>query len=163
MEFFESPLPRSGGIDLNKPRIRATLATVLALAAASARFTVTDLATKVHTMTGHTDYTTRQAAYDLRKLRGKDLMVKPGRSRRCHLSAQPARTITALLILREQVIAPILAGVRSPPNGPQTRHLDPRRSRLRSPPYQHAIPLPPPRHHHRSRRGIDNFLSIEVS
>jgi hypothetical protein len=117
------PLPsrlgttRIGGIDLNKPRIRTTLAAVLTLAAAPDGFTVTDLATKVHTMTGHTDYTTRQAAYDLRKLRGKDLIVKPGRSRRYHLPAQPARTITALLTLREQVIAPILAGVRSPRMG----------------------------------------------
>jgi hypothetical protein len=61
-------------------------------------------------MTGQTNYTTRQAAYDLRKLRGKDLLA----SRRYHLPPQPARTITALFTLREQVIAPILAGVRSP-------------------------------------------------
>ena len=32
-------------------------------------------------MTGHTGYTIRQAAYDLRKLRGKDLSTKPGRTR----------------------------------------------------------------------------------
>jgi hypothetical protein len=68
-------------------------------------------------MTGHTDYTNRQAAYDLRKLRGKDLIGKPGRSRRYHLPAQPARIITALLTLREQVIGPILAGTRSPRMG----------------------------------------------
>ena len=30
-------------------------------------------------MTGHTGYTIRQAAYDLRKLRGKNLITKPGR------------------------------------------------------------------------------------
>jgi len=114
------PLPshlgatRIGGIDLNKPRIRSTLAAVLALAAAPGGFTVQDLTTKVHTMTGQTTDTTRQAAYDLRKLRGKDLLVTPGRSRRYHLPAQPARTITALLTLREQVINPILAGIRSP-------------------------------------------------
>jgi hypothetical protein len=116
----ELPLPtrrgatRIGGVDLNKPRIRSTLAAVLALAAAPGGFTVTDLTAKVHAMTGQTNYTTRQAAYDLRKLRGKDLLTKPGRSRRYHLPPQPARTITALLTLREQVIAPILAGVRSP-------------------------------------------------
>ncbi len=114
------PLPshigatRIGGIDLNKPRIRATLAAVLALAPAPDGFTVTDLATKVHTMTGQTDYTTRQAAYDLRKLRGKELIVKPGRSRRYQVPAPAARTIAALLALRDHVIAPILAGVRSP-------------------------------------------------
>jgi hypothetical protein len=106
-----------GGIDLNKPRIRSALAAVLALAPAPGGFTVQDLTTKVHTMTGHTDYTNRQAAYDLRKLRGKDLIGKPGRSRRYHLPAQPARIITALLTLREQVISPILAGIRSPRMG----------------------------------------------
>ncbi|MGH3752322.1 MAG: hypothetical protein ACRDRP_06420 [Pseudonocardiaceae bacterium] len=117
------PLPshigatRIGGIDLNKPRIRATLAAVLALAPAPDGFTVTDLATKVHTMTGQTDYTTRQAAYDLRKLRGKELIVKPGRSRRYQVPAPAARTIAALLALRDHVIAPILAGVRSPRMG----------------------------------------------
>ena len=68
-------------------------------------------------MTGQTTYTTRQAAYDLRKLRSKDLIVKPGRSRRYHLPPQPARIITALLTLREQVIGPILAGIRSPRMG----------------------------------------------
>ena len=122
------PLPsrigatRIGGIDLNKPRIRSTLAAVLALAAAPGGFTVQDLTTKVHTMTGQTTYTTRQAAYDLRKLRGKDLIVKPGRSRRYHLPAQPARSITALLTLREQVISPILAGIRSPRLGRKPTH-----------------------------------------
>jgi hypothetical protein len=122
------PLPsqlgatRIGGIDLNKPRIRSTLAAVLALAAAPGGFTVTDLATKVHTMTGQTTYTTRQAAYDLRKLRGKNLITKPGRSRRYHLPSQPARIITALLTLREQVISPILAGIRSPRLGRKPTH-----------------------------------------
>jgi hypothetical protein len=108
-----------GGIDLNKPRMRAVLAAVLALAPAPGGFSVHDLAVKVHAMTGHTDYTIRQAAYDLRKLRGKDFIVKPGRTRRYHLPPQPARIITALLTLREQVISPILAGVRSPRMGPK--------------------------------------------
>ena len=68
-------------------------------------------------MTGHTGYTIRQAAYDLRKLRGKQLITKPGRTRRYHLDPRTAGTIAALLTLREQVIAPILAGVRSPRMG----------------------------------------------
>jgi hypothetical protein len=93
------------------------LAAVLALAAAPGGFTVGQLAVKVCTMTGQTGYTNRQAAYDLRKLRGKHLIDKPGRSRRYHLSPDAARTITALLTLRDHVIAPILAGVRSPRKG----------------------------------------------
>jgi hypothetical protein len=75
---------------------------------------VADLASKVSAMTGHADYTVRQAAYDLRKMRGKSLVDKPGRSRRYHVPPAGAHTISALLTLRDQVIVPILAGVRSP-------------------------------------------------
>lgn len=124
------PLPsqigatKVGGIDLNKPRIRTVLAAVLALAIAPSGFTVADLAAKVTAITGG-HYTTRQAAYDLRKLRGKQFVLKPGRSRRYHVPPVAARTITALLALRDHVIAPILAGVRSPRNGRKPAHWTP--------------------------------------
>jgi len=119
----ELPLPsqagpfRIAGIDLNKPRIRAALAAALALAAEPGGFTVAEHAAKVRQITGQDDYTTRQAAYDLRKLRGKQLLARPGRTRRYHIPPNAARTITALLALRDHVIAPILAGVRSPRMG----------------------------------------------
>ncbi len=67
-------------------------------------------------MTGQSaaDYTIRQAAYDLRKLRAKALISKPGRSRRYVVPPAGVRTISALLTLRDQVIVPLLAGMRSP-------------------------------------------------
>jgi hypothetical protein len=108
---------RIAGVDLNKPRIRAALSAALALAAAPGGFTVTEHAAKVRQITGHDGYTTRQAAYDLRKLRGKQLIDKPGRTRRYHVPPPAARTISALLTLRDHVIGPILAGVRSPRMG----------------------------------------------
>ena len=117
------PLPsrvgaaRIAGVDLNKPRIRAALAAALALAPAPAGFTVAEHTAKVRRMAGHHGYTTRQAAYDLRKLRGKQLIDKAGRTRRYHVPPPAARTIAALLTLRDHVIAPILAGVRSPRMG----------------------------------------------
>jgi len=95
---------------------------VFALAATPAGFTVKDLALKVHAMTGHTDYTIREAAYDLRKLRGKDLVIKPDRSHRYQVPSHAARTIAALITLREHVIAPILAGIRSPRMGRKPAH-----------------------------------------
>jgi len=119
----ELPLPsqigtaRVGGIDLNKPRMRAALAAALALAAAPHGFTVAEHAAKVAIMTGLAGYTSRQASYDLRKLRGKGLAVKPATTRRYQIPPGAARTIAALLALRDQVIAPILAGVRSPRRG----------------------------------------------
>ena len=75
---------RVGGVDLNRPRIRAALAAVLALAAAPDGFTVAAFTARVHAATGwtDTDYSTRQGAYDLRKLRGKQLITKPRRTRR---------------------------------------------------------------------------------
>ena len=123
----ELPLPaqagasRIAGIDLNKPRIRAALAAALALAPAPGRFTVAEHAARVRQITGHDGYTIRQAAYDLRKLRGKQLVDKPGRTRRYHVPPPAARTISALLTLRDHVIAPILAGVRSPRMGRKPR------------------------------------------
>lgn len=68
---------RVGGVDINQPRMRAALAAVLTLAVAPDGFSVADLAAKVQSLTGETEdgYTTRQAAYDLRKLRGKQLVV----------------------------------------------------------------------------------------
>ena len=119
----ELPLPaqagprRIAGIDLNKPRIRAALSAALALAPAPGGFTVAEHAARVRQITGHDGYTTRQAAYDLRKLRGKQLVDKPGRTRRYHVPPPAARTISALLTLRDHVIAPILAGIRSPRMG----------------------------------------------
>lgn len=116
---------RVGGVDTNKPRTRAALAAVLALAISPEGFTVADLTAKVRALTGQSehDYTIRQAAYDLRKLRGKHLVVKPGRTRRYHVPGQAARTIAALLTLRDHVIAPILAGIRRPvPDRPPTTH-----------------------------------------
>jgi hypothetical protein len=91
---------RVDGIDVNKPRIRAALAAVLALAPPPGGFTVADMTAKVHAMTGqtHATYNTCQAACDLRRLRVKQLVGKPARSR--HTLPGPAtRTISALLTL----------------------------------------------------------------
>ncbi len=110
---------RVSGVDLNKPRMRSVLAATLALSAAPGGFTVAEFAATLHAMTGQAeaDYTVRQAAYDLRKLRGKHLLDKPGRTRRYHVPGQAARTIAAQLTIHGQVIAPIMAGVRSPRRG----------------------------------------------
>ncbi len=118
---------RVGGVDLNKPRIRDALRAALALAPAPNGFTVAEFAAKVHSLTGvdHCGYTARQAGYDLRKLRGKHLVDKPGRTRRYHVPPRAARTIAALLTLRDQVIAPILAGLRSPRMGRKLAHWTP--------------------------------------
>jgi len=127
------PLPsrvgkvRVGGVDLNNPRMRAALSAVLALAPSPMRFGVAQFRARVQSLTGQSDadYTPRHAAYDLKKLRGKQLIAKIGRSRRYDVSPASMRAVTALLVLRDHVIQPVLAGVRttqpeSLPNLPST-------------------------------------------
>jgi hypothetical protein len=115
---------RVGGVDVNKPRMHDALRAALALAPAPSGFTVAQFTAKVHAITGASegDYSVRQASYDLRKLRGKQLAALPGRTRRYIVPPPAARTIAALLTLRDQVIAPILAGVRSPRMGRKPAH-----------------------------------------
>lgn len=114
---------RVGGVDLNKPRVRAALSAVLTLAPAPNGFTVGQFLAKVHRLNGQTegDYSPRQAAYDLKKLRGKHLITKLPASRRYQAPPEGLRTMAALLLLRDQVIKPLLAGVNSrrPPGRPK--------------------------------------------
>jgi len=102
------------GIDLSKPRLRAVLNAVIALAASPNRIAVSDLAAKVRELLGlgPQDYKSRHAAYDLKKLRAKQWVVPIGKSRRYQLTPDGIRTISALLTLREKVIRPLLAGAR---------------------------------------------------
>jgi hypothetical protein len=116
---------RRAGADGPDPgRLQEAEAAGFALAPAPHGFTVGDFAAKVHAITGTSDaeYSIRQAAYNLRKLRGKQLVDKPARTHRYRVPALAARTIAALLTLRDQVIAPILAAVRSPRMGRKPAH-----------------------------------------
>jgi hypothetical protein len=51
------------------------------------------------------------------KLRGKQLVIKPGRTRRYHVPGDAARTITALRTVRDKLIAPLISGIRTPRRG----------------------------------------------
>jgi hypothetical protein len=105
-----------GGVDIGQPRMRAVLAAVVALALAPRGFTAGDLACKVRELGGRAlaDYDARQAAYDVKKLRGKELVVKVERSRRYQALADGLRTMAALVVLREQVLKPLLATAADP-------------------------------------------------
>ena len=106
---------RVGGIDVNKPRTRAVLSAALALAFSPDGFTVGQFAATVRSMSkfSHTEYDTRRAAYDLKKLRGKNLISKVAKSRRYHIPPSAIRTMGALVLLREKVLRPILSAVRN--------------------------------------------------
>jgi len=118
---------RVAGVDIQKPRMRAALEAVLSLASAPDGFTAEALAGRVRQQQGHVqaDYTTRRAAYDLRKLRGKALVEKTDRSRRYQVSTSAFRAIAALIIIREKVLKPVLAGACKPKLGRPPKNIDP--------------------------------------
>lgn len=102
---------RVGGVDIQKPRTRAVLEAITALAAMPGGFCLSDIVAKVHENTGKKEYTLRYAAYDLRKLRGKNLIRKINKSRRYETTPEGIQTIVALFVIREKVIKPVLAGI----------------------------------------------------
>ncbi len=103
------------GIDLSQPRSRAVLNAVIALAPSPTGFTVSSLAAKVQELLGldPQSYKPRHASYDLKKLRGKQWVLPIGKSRSYQVVPLGLRTMTALLVLREKVFRPLLAGARS--------------------------------------------------
>lgn len=115
------------GIHLDQPRMRTVLQAVLALAPAPNGFAASDLAAKVRHMRGDSTaaYLPRHAAYDLKKLRAKQLVQKLGNSRKYTLTASGLSALPALAILREKVIKPVLAGVAKPKPGPKPKNQQP--------------------------------------
>jgi hypothetical protein len=102
------------GIDLSKPRLRAVLHAVIALAASPKGITASSLAAKVRAFLGldPQTYKPRQASYDLKKLRGKQWLLPIPKSHSYQVAPDGLRTMTALLVLREKVLRPLLAGAR---------------------------------------------------
>ena len=127
------PLPtqvgktKVGGIDFNKPRMRRVAEAVQALSTAPTGFTASELAQKVRAMSGEAEsaYGPRRAAYDLKKLRGKGMVRKIGTSRRYEPEPDGLRAMTALVILREKVIRPLLAASQRPEPQTKTNHPTP--------------------------------------
>jgi hypothetical protein len=130
---------RLGGIDINRPRARAALHAALSLAACPAGFTAAGFTAKIQAITGDTGYTARQGAYDIRKLRAKNLITRKDRSRRYLTPPEAVRTIAGILILRDQVLIPCLASIRAPQTtpppaspSPADQHYDKLRGQMRA-------------------------------
>jgi len=111
---------RLAGIDLNKARNRHVVDAVVGRATQPAGFNLAELAQAVRARSGWGPkrYSTRQAAYDLAKLRGKKLARRKDKSRRYVSDPSGVRTMCAYVVLREKVIKPLLAGVVHPAGRP---------------------------------------------
>jgi hypothetical protein len=60
------------------------------------------------------DYGPRRAAYDIKKLRAKGMIRRMEKSRRYETVPEGVRSLTALLVLREKIIRPLLAASGQP-------------------------------------------------
>ena len=118
---------RLAGVDLQQPRIQAVSQAVLALAAKPQGFTVRELAEKTRQLhPGNVgQYTHRQAAYDLMKLRGKKLVERISTTRCYRIKSAGIRILAGLLTLREKVIKPVLAGLDKPRVGRPPKKIHP--------------------------------------
>lgn len=129
MESLAAPSVRGkqrvAGVDLQNKRMRAVAQGVVALAAQPGGFTAAQLAERVWEQQGRSmaGYGGRQAAYDLRKLRGKALIERIDKTRRYRVKRPGIRLLAGWLILREKVLKPILAGVYRPKRGRPPKNL----------------------------------------
>lgn len=107
---------RVAGVNLDHPRMRAVIQAVLALAAAPKGFLVAAVVAKVREIRGlaAAAYRARHAAYDLKKLRAKHWVRIVGRSRRYEVVPAGLQAMTAILVLRDKVIKPLLAATAKP-------------------------------------------------
>jgi len=85
------------------------MAGVLALALSPQGFSASQVAAKVRQSLS-IDYQPRQAAYDLKKLRGKGWVSRFGGARRYQATPQGLQAMAALVTLLDKVIKPLLAG-----------------------------------------------------
>jgi hypothetical protein len=101
-----------GGVDVNRSRMRAVMEGVIGLSVNPRGFTASELAGRVKEILGDfvPDYHARHASYDLKKLRGKDLVRRIKHSRFYEASPEGLRAMAGFIVLREKVLIPLLAG-----------------------------------------------------
>src|SRR6202022_1060417 len=100
--------------DLNKPRMRWVAEAVIALAPSPDGFTASELAARVRALSkpNEAEYGPRRAPYDLKKPRGKQIVQRIGQTRRYEPMPVGLKAITALVVLRNKAIKPLLAAAQ---------------------------------------------------
>lgn len=118
---------RRPGVDLQKPRMRRVTQALIGIAPNPHGFTLSELAQRVREL--HRDdptaYTSRHAAYDILKMRGKALVERIASTRRYRVPPKALRILCAWFTLRDKIIEPVLAGAGKARRGPKPKHLHP--------------------------------------
>ncbi len=118
---------RLAGINLQNPRMRNVCEAVLNLSPKPGGFTCVELAEQVRKSKKDClqNYNQRLASYDLRKLRGKGIVEPIAGTRKYSCNTFGIETVSALIILREKIIRPILAGMVDKKVGRPPKNIQP--------------------------------------
>lgn len=101
---------RLAGVDINKDRTIAVMESVVTLAIKPNGYNANDIAILMKER--HVkDYSPTKAAYDVRKLRGKGLVEKIGKSRKYKTTKKGMETILAVLVLTQKTMPTILSAI----------------------------------------------------
>src|ERR1700741_968937 len=114
---FRSPLRSakpSSAASISTRRMREVVEALIALSPSPNGSTASDVASRVRALSKHSpsQYGPRHAAYDLKKLRGKHIIRRIGHTRRYEPLPTGLRAMTALLVLRNKAIKPLLAAAQ---------------------------------------------------
>src|ERR1043166_8629213 len=84
--------------------MRWVIESVIALSPSPGGFTASDLASQVRVLSkqSESEYGARRAAYDLKKLRGKKIVRRIGKTRRYESMGKGLRAMAALVVLRNE-------------------------------------------------------------
>ena len=104
---------RLAGVDINKEQNQAIMETVMALSMKPGGYFIGDVAAKMKKKVGdkYGEYTSAKAAYDIRKLRGKELVKKQRGTRKYVTTPQGIETIVVVLALMQKQIPGVLATI----------------------------------------------------
>lgn len=101
---------RLAGIDINKKRNLAVMQSVLALAIQPGGYKTSDVVSQMKQRFTKS-YSSRNAAYDLRKLRGKGLIEKTDKTIKYRTTKKGMETIIALLAITQKTIPAVLSSI----------------------------------------------------
>ena len=115
---------RVAGLNANQSRVRAAMQAAIALSTHLHGFSAAEHAAHVRQILadGASRYQSRQASYDLKKLRAKGLVRKIANSRRYECTTQGLREMTGFLTLRDKVLLPLLRNAGKRSNAPKGRN-----------------------------------------
>jgi hypothetical protein len=105
---------RLAGVDINKKRTIAVMESALSLALKPNGYNANDITTLMKERLEKkqaTNYTPAKAAYDIRKLRGKGLVEKIGKSRKYKTTKKGMDTIIAILSLTQKTMPTIFSAI----------------------------------------------------